>query len=418
MVFGILSLMSFQLADSAFISQLGVLPLATQGFTMPLQMVVIGIQVGLGIATTAVISRIIGKNNVTKASQMGGFILLVGSIMIFILAILLWLTRTHILKLLNAPADVMPYIDSYWPYWLLSAWLGALLYFANSVCRANGNTFLPGILMMLTSLLNILLDPLFIFYYDLGLIGAAIATILSFLIGLVIIIPKIFRNAWVSLNWQSFAISQAFTELNKVMLPAMMSQLLPPLSSMLATKIIAGFGVAAVAGWAMASRIEFFTIVLVLALTMSLPAMIGRLFGAGDCCKILSLVKISIVFTVSWQCILAFILFLTAAPIAQFLSTDQAVQDVIYQYLNIVPISLTSLGVCMLLVSICNALNMSIFALLISTLRLFVCYLPLLWGASLLWGLSGVFYGVLLGNMLAGIMAWYIYFNAINKKLA
>ena len=59
MIFGILSLMSFQLADSAFISQLGILPLATQGFTLPLQMVIIGIQVGLGIATTAVISRIL-----------------------------------------------------------------------------------------------------------------------------------------------------------------------------------------------------------------------------------------------------------------------------------------------------------------------------------------------------------------------
>lgn len=60
MLFGVLSLMSFQLVDSAFIGQLGVLPLAAQGFTMPIQMVIIGIQVGLGIATTAVISRAIG----------------------------------------------------------------------------------------------------------------------------------------------------------------------------------------------------------------------------------------------------------------------------------------------------------------------------------------------------------------------
>lgn len=57
MLFGVLSLMSFQLVDSAFIGQLGVLPLAAQGFTLPLQMVIIGIQVGLGIATTAVISK-------------------------------------------------------------------------------------------------------------------------------------------------------------------------------------------------------------------------------------------------------------------------------------------------------------------------------------------------------------------------
>ncbi len=57
----------------------------------------------------------------------------------------------------------------------------------------------------------------------------------------------------------------------------MISQLLPPLSSMLATKLLAGFGTAAVASWALGSRYEFFAIVSVLALTMSMPPMVGRL---------------------------------------------------------------------------------------------------------------------------------------------
>ena len=56
MLFGILSIMSFQLVDSAFIGQLGVLPLAAQGFTAPIALIFIGIQVGLGIATTSLIS--------------------------------------------------------------------------------------------------------------------------------------------------------------------------------------------------------------------------------------------------------------------------------------------------------------------------------------------------------------------------
>lgn len=75
MVLGVLSLMSFQLVDSAFIGQLGVLPLAAQGFTLPMQMVIIGIQVGLGIATTAIISRALGANDESYAKQLGGLIL-------------------------------------------------------------------------------------------------------------------------------------------------------------------------------------------------------------------------------------------------------------------------------------------------------------------------------------------------------
>jgi Na+-driven multidrug efflux pump len=76
MLFGVLSLMSFQLVDSAFIGQLGVLPLAAQGFTLPMQMVIIGIQVGLGIATTSVISRALGAERPLYAKQLGGLIVL------------------------------------------------------------------------------------------------------------------------------------------------------------------------------------------------------------------------------------------------------------------------------------------------------------------------------------------------------
>jgi putative MATE family efflux protein len=415
MVFGIFSLMSFQLADSTFISQLGVLPLAAQGFTLPLQMVIIGLQVGLGIATTAVISRILGQNEENRARQIGGLVFMVGALGVFIMAIVIWFMRAQILTLLGASADVTPYINQYWPAWLCSAWLGAMLYFAYSICRSHGNNFLPGILMMATSIINIALDPLFIFYFDLGLQGAAIATICSFSIGLLIILPKLSTQNWFSFNWDSLRIWKSIQELNAIMTPAMMGQLLPPLASIFVTKIVAVFGAAAVAGWAIATRVEFFTIVVVLALTMSLPPMIGRLYGAKDCKTIIGLVKITVIFSILLQLILAALLFVFAAPLASFFSADSQVQSIIYQYLILVPVSLSSLGVCMLMVSICNSLEMPMRALLISTLRLFVCYLPLVWIASRLWLLEGVFVGAMLGNILAGLMAWGLYHNAIKK---
>ncbi|HEY5715182.1 MAG TPA: MATE family efflux transporter, partial [Psychromonas sp.] len=316
MVFGILFLMSFQLADSTFISQLGVLPLAAQGFTMPLQMVIIGLQVGLGIATTAIISRILGQQEEQRARQIGGLVMAMGALGVFITALIIWLLRYKTLTLLGAPVEVIPYINQYWPLWLCSAWLGAMLYFAYSICRANRNTFLPGILMMTTSIINIILDPIFIFYFDFGLVGAAIATICSFSIGLLLILPKLVKKNWLSFDWGSLQIWLSIKELSAVMTPAMMSQLLPPLSAMLATKIVSAFGTAAIAGWVMAARIEFFTIVVVLALTMSLPPMVGRLFGAKDCPTIIRLVKIAVLFTLILQAILALLLFIFAAPLA------------------------------------------------------------------------------------------------------
>ena len=415
MMFGVLSLMSFQLVDSAFIGQLGILPLAAQGFTMPLQMVIIGLQVGLGIATTAVIARVLGAQQPQKAKQLGGLVIILGAVMVFTMCLVIWFSRGPILSLLGAQADVFPVIDSYWPVWLASCWTGAMIYFTYSVCRANGDTKLPGLMMVITSILNMILDPIFIFHFDLGLNGAAWATILSFSIGFCIILPSIFKRHWISFSWHDLPIAQSIKELNAVMSPAMMSQLLPPLSSMMATKIIAGFGAAAVAGWAMASRIEFFAIVVVLALTMSIPPMVGKMLGAKQFDDIQKLIRIAAKFVLTWQIGLAILLFIVAKPLSNLLSTDSNVISVIQAYLMWVPISLSSLGICMLMVSVCNALGVSMRALTISILRLFACFLPMIWLGSTLFGLHGVFMGALVGNTMAGIIAWIIYNKAVHN---
>lgn len=415
MLFGVLSLMSFQLVDSAFIGQLGILPLAAQGFTLPLQMVVIGIQVGLGIATTAVISKALGANDTRYAKQLGGLVLMIGSVGVAVFGLLIWLLRYPILSLLSAPDTVMPIIDSYWPWWLLSSWVGAVLYFYYSICRANGNTMLPGTMMMVTSGVNLVLDPLFIFTFDLGINGAAIATIIAFGFGILVVAPRVQKNYWATFQWQDLNVVKSITSIGNIMGPAMISQLLPPLSSMLATKLLAGFGTAAVASWALGSRYEFFAIVSVLALTMSMPPMVGRLLGAKNYTDIQSLISIAVKFILGFQLLIAVITFIAANPLALLMTSDAEVTNVLEMHLMIVPISLGSLGVCMLMVSICNALGKSYTALTISALRLFLFFLPCLWVGAQMGGIKGLLIGACLGNIMAGIAAYITYRKTIHK---
>ncbi|WP_045423667.1 MATE family efflux transporter [Vibrio jasicida] len=418
MLFGVLSLMSFQLVDSAFIGQLGVLPLAAQGFTLPLQMVVIGIQVGLGIATTAVISKALGANDTRYAKQLGGLVLMIGSVGVAVFGLLIWLLRYPILSLLSAPDTVMPIIDSYWPWWLLSSWVGAVLYFYYSICRANGNTMLPGTMMMVTSGVNLVLDPLFIFTFDLGINGAAIATVIAFGFGILVVAPRVQKNHWATFQWQDLNVVKSITSIGNIMGPAMISQLLPPLSSMLATKLLAGFGTAAVASWALGSRYEFFAIVSVLALTMSMPPMVGRLLGAKNYTDIRALVSIAVKFILGFQLLIALVTFAAANPLALLMTSDTQVEQVLHMHLIIVPISLGSLGVCMLMVSICNALGKSYTALTISALRLFLFFLPCLWVGAQVGGIQGLLIGACIGNLMAGIAAYITYQKTINKLSA
>ncbi|MGF1686799.1 MATE family efflux transporter [Photobacterium japonica] len=414
MLFGVLSLMSFQLVDSAFIGQLGILPLAAQGFTLPMQMVVIGLQVGLGIATTSLISRVLGAGDERRAKQLGGLVVLTGAISVLLLAGVIWLCRDGILLLLSAPDTVYPVIDSYWPVWLASSWAGAMLYFAYSLCRANGNTMLPGIMMVVTSVLNMILDPLLIFTFDMGLNGAAWATIIAFGIGMLVVYPKVLQRHWMSFDWHDLNIVASMKELANIMAPAMLSQLLPPLSSMLATKLLASFGAATVAAWALGSRLEFFSIVVVLALTMSMPPMVGRLLGRGEIDTVKALIRIAVKFVLVWQCAIAVLLFLLSPVLTQLLTSEAKVADILSIHLLWVPISLGPLGVCMLMVSICNAITLPMRALLISALRLFVCFLPAIWLGAQWAGIQGLFMGMLVGNTFAGIVAWVLYQQGVR----
>jgi Na+-driven multidrug efflux pump len=143
--------------------------------------------------------------------------------------------------------------------------------------------------------------------------------------------------------------------------------------------------------------------------------MVGRLRGAGEIEKIRKLVRIAVRFIVVWQLGIGLIWLMASGMVANLFTSDASVQDILVDYLLRVPLSYSGLGVCILMVSVNNALGMPMRALLISTLRLFACYLPCLWLGSQLGGLPGLMTGALVGNLLAGIMAYSLYRQGMTR---
>ncbi|MDN3517723.1 MATE family efflux transporter [Aquisalimonas lutea] len=414
MLFGVFSLLGFQLVDSAFIGQLGVDPLAALGFTLPMQQLIIGFQVGLGIATTAIISRTLGSGDTSRARRLGGLVAASGAAAVAVLCLALWLLRAPIVTTLGAETGLLPLIGAFWIPWLLSAWCGAVLYFGYSVMRAHGDTRTPGLWMVITSLLNLGLDPLYIFVFGWGLPGAAWATVTAFGTGIAAIYPALLRRRLLHFDLLSINPLPALRQLAGITGPAMVSQLMPPVSAMLATALVAHFGSEAVAAWGLGTRLEFFSIVVVLALTMSLPPMVGRFLGAGELHHVRALVRLAVRFVLAWQLGVAVLWLALSGVLAQLLTQDESVAATLQDYLLRVPLSYGALGVCMLMVSVCNALGLPLRALLISLVRLFVCYLPALALGAWLLGINGVFTGALLGNLAAGATAWALYHRAMR----
>ena len=409
MLFGVLALMSYQLVDAAWIALLGVDPLAALGFTLPVQQIIIGLQIGLGIATTAIISRTLGAGDLQRAKQQGGLILLIGMGLLALLSLMVWLARHIILDFLGVDASLKPLIESFWLPWLLSAWLGAVVYLGYSQHRANGDTRFTGLMMVLVSSLNLIFDPLFIFTFGWGLNGAAWATVAAFTVGGVFTFPRLWKRQLISLNFINLNRLQEMRGLFAMAGPAALSQLMPAAASLLATGLVASFGIAAVAAWGLGARLEMFSIVIVLALTMSLPPLLGRFAGAKDWQAVEELIRLAVRFIIIWQLAIAIIWLVLSKPLTQLLTQDPEVSNLVLDYLLKLPFSYTGLGVCILMVSASNALGMPVRALIISILRLFACYLPFLWAGAYLGGINSLFTGALIGNLLAGLLAWQMY---------
>ena len=420
MALGVMSLLGFYLVDSIFVARLGTAPLAAQSFTFPLAFLVIGVQVGIGIAIAALISRAIGAGQQDQANRLGALVLTGGGLLLGVLLLLLWLLQAPAFSLIGASDAIRELIRPYWAIQVLAMWVGGVLYFGYSLFRAHGNTRFPGLMMVLTSLLNLMLDPILIFgvgdWDGFGLPGAALASLLAFAIGLGIQVLALRGKGWVQRHGMLVQMRVSAWPFAQIAGPAMISQLMPPLAAMLATALVARAGDQAVAAWGMASRLESFSIVLVLGMTMALPPWLGRCYGGNDWETVRRLMRVAAAMVIGWQVLLGLAMALLAAPLAGLLVETAPVQSYLTLLIRWLPPSYGLLGVCMLVVSASNALGWPMRAMLISFLRLFLCYLPLLWLGYQLGDFGGLALGAAFGNLLAGVMAWGFYQQALASE--
>ena len=148
---------------------------------------------------------------------------------------------------------------------------------------------------------------------------------------------------------------------------------------------------------------------------MSLPPMIGKLNGKNDLHAIFRLVKLAISIILTFQLALTLVILIIANPVVNLLTNQTEIKGILMNYLWLVPISYGALGVCMISISACNAMRLPKSALMISLLRLFGCYLPLIWIGSEFYGLIGLFIGATLGNLLSGVVGWSMFLSQYSK---
>jgi Na+-driven multidrug efflux pump len=169
-----------------------------------------------------------------------------------------------------------------------------------------------------------------------------------------------------------------------------------------------------VAGYGVSSRIEFFSMGVLRALSVVLAPFVGQNLGAGKIGRVISGIRYSRKFSLLWGVALYLLLALLAPTLASVFSRNPQVKDIVVLYLRIVPLGYGMWGVLMLSMASMNVLNKPLPAAAIAAAQVFVLYIPLAYLASHLYGPPGVFAALGLSYIAAGLGAHLL----LNRYLA
>jgi putative MATE family efflux protein len=421
MMLGIVSLMLFNVVDSYFVSQLGTHQLAALGFTFPVSFTVISLSIGLSIGTSATIARLIGSGNESGARQLTTDNLLMTSLLMITIAVLAIQVIDPLFRLLGAGDDLLPYIDQYMSVWFAGAVFYVLIMVSNSSLRASGDTRTPALLMGISSLLNLVLDPLMIFGWGpvpaLGIQGAAIASFIAWSVTAVIALLNLYFNkGLLVLRIESVSVAlQHWLMVMKIGFPAALSNMMTPIAAAIMTAIVATHGPEAVAAFGVGSRLESLSLLANLALSMTLPPFISQNFGRGYIERVRGAYLSAVKFALLWQAVVYLLLLLFAGGIGSLFSDNESVISLIGLWIFIVPLGFGFQAVTFLTASSFNALHQPIRAMRISVFRLFCLYVPLGLLGNYLADLQGMFIGFVIANMCTAAMAYWWMRRHLNR---
>ena len=422
MLVGMLAMISYGIADTFFVAQLGTLPLAAMTFTFPVNFVAAGIALGLGTGTASVLARLMGTGDRSQVQRITTHALLLGGLSGLLLLVLGLTTIEPVFRALGADDRTMPLIYDYMSIYYLGGIFMVLPMIGNSAIRSTGDAKIPGLIMTISALFNIALDPLLIFglwgFPRLELEGAAIATVLanmgtSVAAFLVLYFRErliLFRFVTIKGLWDSWA------KVLHVGVPAVATNLVTPITAALITALIARYGAESVAGFGVATRIETLGLIVIYSLSAASAPFVGQNFGAGEFARVKRAINLASGFCVGFGLLIALLMGFFGESLATLFDDNVVVVRTAAIYFSIVPITYTALGVFQVTGTCFNALGKPIPATALTFIKMFVIYLPLAFLLVEPYAITGVFIASGISNVVVGVIG-YLWLQRTLRRL-
>jgi putative MATE family efflux protein len=414
MIVSMLLIMAYNLADSIWVAGLGPNALAALGFVTPLFMIVIGLGNGLGAGATSLIARCIGAKNKQGADNAAIHSLILTILISAIITFLLLLFLPDILLLMGAGVT----LDLAVAYGQVV--FGGLIFliFSNvssGILRAEGDVKRPMYAIAATAVLNIIIDPIFIYYFGWGVSGAAWATVLSSSISCIFMIYWLLikRDTFVSFSKKDFQASwEVIKKILAVALPASVESLVMSIMGIVLNFILVITGGAqAVAVYTAGWRVVMMAMIPPIGLGTAAITVAGAAYGARKYENLSTALSYTALLGVGIAVITGLVSYIFAGNIATIFTYTKesaflapsiaAFLQVMFLFYLTVPLGITAS-------SVFQAMGKGITSLVLTLFRevVLIAFFAYLFAFTLGFGSQGVWWGIVVGGGLGCVFAY------------
>lgn len=409
----------YNLVDAYFVGGLGTSEMGAISVSFPIGQVIVGLGLLFGNGAASYISRLLGRDEKEAANKAASTALFssifVGSIIIICAIIFL----NPILKLLGATDSILPYALTYARIYVISSIFNVFNVTMNNIVTSEGAAKTTMYALMTGAVLNMILDPIFIYALDLGVSGAAIATAISQIISTSIYMYYIFSKKSVF----SFSIKECcfskviMSEIFKIGIPTLIFQLLTSLSITLINIQAKEYGDSVIAGMGAVTRIISMGSLMVFGFLKGFQPIAGYSYGAKKYNRLHKAIKLSIIWSTIFCTIFGLIMVILSAPIiSEFTKGDTKMIETGQKALIANGLSFILFGFNTVYSSLFLALGKAKEGFILGACRQGLCFAPVILFLPAIWGLNGILYAQPIADILTAIITVFMSLH-LSKQL-
>ena len=362
----------YTIIDMIFIGRLGGNAIAAVAFNMPIFFFVMGLSFGLGNGVTASIARFIGADDKVNADNSAEHAVAIAFLISAVLTSVGLIYGKDILILMGCTQEVLPLA---WDYLRVSCYgisFGVFSGFFRSILAGEGEMKLPMIVAGLGTVLNTILDPIFIFYLDYGVTGAAWATTISQIIVFCIFIYMLFikHHTYIRFKLKDFSPSSFIIyDIIKVGIPVSMSMVVMAIGQLVFNRLLVNYSTNAVAAYQIGGRIDMLVFLPIFGIASALTTMVGMFYGANEINKIKFISSYGIRSSLIITSICSALLYIFAPPVISIFTSDPTIQKISIDYLRIISLLFPFISIGLTIGRILQGLGQGMPSLIITTIR-------------------------------------------------